>query len=324
LKDDKHLTMFQRIFTFSCLLFISQVAFSQYTETINSNRPGASQGAFSVGRNIFQIEAGASIGSDDHELLNYESDNFGVESFLRYGAFLEQLEFSLAADFLAENRLFTTGAKREFQRANLDRFTLGAKYLVYDPYKNGPDKPNIYSWKANHRFKWKSLIPAVSIYAGANFKLFKDNPFVATTDGSVTPRVELITQNNWSGGWVFVTNLIANRIGEDLPSYAGIFTLTHSFNSKVAGFLEYQVIKDDVYKGENYSDNIARGGAAYLIIKDLQIDISGLINFKDTPSRFQVALGASYRIDSRTENDDVILDDLEGKGARKSKNQKRK
>ena len=31
---------------------------SQYTETINSNRPGSSHGAFSVGKNVLQIESG--------------------------------------------------------------------------------------------------------------------------------------------------------------------------------------------------------------------------------------------------------------------------
>ena len=30
---------------------------SQYTETINSNRPGLSQGAFSVGKDVLQFEA---------------------------------------------------------------------------------------------------------------------------------------------------------------------------------------------------------------------------------------------------------------------------
>ena len=40
------------------LLFISTCLFSQYTETINSNRPGTSHGAFSVGRDVLQFEIG--------------------------------------------------------------------------------------------------------------------------------------------------------------------------------------------------------------------------------------------------------------------------
>ena len=300
------------------LIFLSITisGFSQYTETINSNRPGNSQGAFSVGRNIIQLETGLKLGNDKHELLNYDSSIFGAEAFARYGLLWEQLELSLAVDYLSENRQFTTGSMQKFRRSNFNRLGFGAKYLIYDPYKNGPDKPNLYSWKANQRFKWKTLIPAISIYAGANFNLDENNPFAVPNEGLVTPRIELITQNNWSGGWVFVMNIIADKVTTDFPTYAGIFTLTHSFSSKFAGFLEYQAIKSDIY-----SDNIARGGVAFLFSKDFQIDASGLVNFKDTPSRWQVALGASYRINLRSDTDDVILE--EG-GRRVKKNKKRK
>ena len=34
---------------------------SQYTDQINSNRPGASVGAFSVGKNVIQSELGFSL-----------------------------------------------------------------------------------------------------------------------------------------------------------------------------------------------------------------------------------------------------------------------
>ena len=39
-------------------LFLSTSAFAQYTEVINSNRPGASISAFSVGKNVLQFEGG--------------------------------------------------------------------------------------------------------------------------------------------------------------------------------------------------------------------------------------------------------------------------
>jgi hypothetical protein len=292
---------------------------AQFTETINSNRPGNSQGAFSVGTNIFQAELGAKIGKDDHSLLNYEADIFGVDAFLRYGVVREQLELSIAADFLSETRQFTTGGQQEVKRSNFDRITIGGKYLLYDPYKSGPEKPNIYSWKANNSFKWKSLIPAVSVYAGANLNLSEDNPFAVPDEGKITPRIELITQNNWAGGWVFVMNFVADKVTTDFPTYAGIFTLTHSFSPKTAGFLEYQAFKNDLY-----SDNIIRGGGAYLITKDLQIDLSGLFSFKDTPSRWQIGLGASYRINSRTDKDDMLLENSSGKNKDKDRGTKSK
>ena len=46
---------------FSFLLFFSDLfSFSQYTEVINSNRPGSSHGAFSVGVNVLQFESAVS------------------------------------------------------------------------------------------------------------------------------------------------------------------------------------------------------------------------------------------------------------------------
>ena len=48
----KHLIIF---------LFLTPLVLSaQYTETINSNRPGTSHGAFSIGKDVLQFELGIS------------------------------------------------------------------------------------------------------------------------------------------------------------------------------------------------------------------------------------------------------------------------
>ena len=39
-------------------IFSSSILIAQYTDQINSNRPGASIGAFSVGKNVYQSEIG--------------------------------------------------------------------------------------------------------------------------------------------------------------------------------------------------------------------------------------------------------------------------
>lgn len=86
--------------------------------------------------------------------------------------------------------------------------------MIYDPYKKKREA-NIYSYKANHSFNWRELIPAVSIFAGANF-VGARNPYYFSADGAISPKVSLITQNLFGGGkWVFVTNIIADYIGTD-------------------------------------------------------------------------------------------------------------
>lgn len=298
------------ILKFVCFLFIfcsANTVRAQYTETINSNRPGASQGAFSVGTNVLQLEGGGYYGNDRHNLRLTDSDIFGADYSLRYGLFFEALEISLIGSFQAENTTIKIGARdEEFNRTNFRTNTLGLKYMIFDPNVSiTPDKPNLYSWKANQRFKWKTLIPAVAVYAGANFS-FGENPYLQPGEGNFSPKFALITQNNWQGGWVLVTNVIADKLTEEEPSFTGMVTLTHTFTQKFAGFIEYQAIFSNIY-----ADDIFRAGLAYLVNDDLQVDISGLLNFKNTPARWQVAAGVSYRFDMHSQ-DEFLGDSDEG------------
>lgn len=298
------------------LLLSSLNLSAQYTETINSNRPGQSQGAFAVGTNVIQAESGAYLGRDAHSGFDSETDIWGIDYQLRYGLLFENLEISLMGAFESQTRRTTFfGSEEESIRRNFRANTIGAKYLIFDPQKSiEPDKPSIRSWDANQKFKWKTLIPAVSLYAGANFS-FGDNPYLYSGENKFSPKAAIITQNNW-GRWVLVVNLIGDKLTEDFPSYTGIVTLTHALSQKFAIFGEYQGISSDIY-----SDDIARAGAAYLFGKDFQVDISGLINFKTTPERWQVAAGVSYRFDLH--KIDEFLDESNEGNRRRQRTEKR-
>ena len=201
----------------------------QYTETINTNNPGQSQGAFAVGVNVIQVEGSAFYRNEEHSLLNYERDITGLAFQLRYGLIWEQLEISYFGTFENVNETINQGfGVQENTFSNFSRSTIGAKYLILDPIKKwGERKVNLYSYHDNRRIKLKDLIPAVSVFAGANIDLADPNSLLPPGDAKFSPRAELITQNNF-GRWVFVGNFIADRIGTDFPAYGGIFTLTHS------------------------------------------------------------------------------------------------
>lgn len=274
-------------------VLVSTQIYSQYTDVINSNRPGVSRSAFSVGTNVAQFEVGPYfINEKRSPVLQTETSGFGVDFAARYGLLFEQLELNIEGTYQNDTKTYFSTVPFDETRSNFKDLTVGAKYLLYDPYKNSEnDKPNLYSWKANHRFKWSSLIPAVAIYAGANFDT-KNNPY---TDGGIegfSPKVMIATQNNFAGGWVFVINLIKDRIGTDQSDFQYILTLTHSFNPKWVVFGETQGIKSDFY-----ADNLFRFGGAYLWGKDFQLDTAVTLNTKDTPSVFSVNFGASYRLD---------------------------
>ncbi|WP_029269062.1 transporter [Flavobacterium sp. KJJ] len=275
----------------TALFFAPQIFFAQYTDVINSNRPGETMSAYAVGKSVFQAEFGVYGIKEKHDLLDYDASGFGTDLTLRYGAFLEKLEFILDLEYQMEN--FDT-PYTSYKKNNFRQTVLGAKYLIYDPYKNYTKAKNIYSYKANHKFDWHSLIPAVSIFAGANF-VGADNPYSFSPESSISPKIALVTQNLFGGGkWVFVTNIIADYISTDYPSYGYVLTLTHGFNDKWSGFVENQG-----YKSDFYSDGIVRGGAAYLLSPDMQIDASLSTNFKNTPSIFYGGVGISWRYDGR-------------------------
>ncbi len=270
-------------------LLIPLWSFAQYTDQINSNRPGETMSAFAVGKSVIQLETGAYGISQKHHLLNYVTNGYGIDATIRYGMFKEKLEFLADVQYqsqLYEERLITMDQKA------LKQTVLGAKYLLYDPIKNQEKKVNVYSWKVDKSFKWKQLIPAVSVFAGANITS-ANNPYHFSTKAGISPKVILITQNHFGdGSWVLVTNTIADYIGTEFPSYGYAVTLTKGLNKNWSGFIENQG-----YKSDFYSDLIVRSGAAYLVTEDLQLDVSASASLKNTPSIFYGGIGFSYRYD---------------------------
>jgi len=302
---------------FLILSLVTCQAFCQYTEVINSNRPGMSRSAFSVGRNVAQLEIGPySIKEERTPAIAYDVSGFGIDFAARYGLLLEELELNIEGTYQNDTKTFASNFSSEDKRSNFKFLAVGAKYLVFDPYKNAEgDKPNLYSWKANRQFKWKSLIPAISVYLGANYDT-EPNPYTFTGIEGFSPKVMILTQNNFSNGWVLVLNLIKDRIGTNQSDFQYIITLTHSFNPKWVIFGETQGIKSDFY-----ADNLFRVGGAYLMSKDFQLDTALTFNAKDTPSVFSINLGASYRLDFHKDKEIDNGTSAEDEGKRKT-NQK--
>ncbi|MDV6168600.1 transporter [Flavobacterium sp. DG1-102-2] len=287
------MTVFKKIFPLA-LLLSAGIATAQYTDQINSNRPGESMGAFSVGKTVMQVETGIYGIKEKHEVLNNKTKGLGLDLTLRYGAFLEQLEFVADIQYQFdqfEDAIYVTN------RNDFRQFVIGAKYLIYDPNKNYHPEVNIYSWKANHKFKWHNLIPSVSIFAGANL-IGKNNPYSFPDDG-LSPKVIAITQNRFNGV-IWTNNFIADKITTDYPSYGIISTLTRAFAAKWSGFVELQG-----YKSDFYADVVGRVGAAYLLNDSMQLDASISKNFKDTPSILYGGVGFSWRFDA--DYHDILL-----------------
>lgn len=298
-------------------LMATTANYSQFTDVINSNRPGESMSAFSVGKTVIQAELGVYGLREKNDLSNTEAKGFGTDLSVRYGAFFEQLEIILDLQYQSDKFVTPTTS---YKRNAFKQTTIGGKYLLYDPMKNYESKPNLYSWKANHKFSWRAFIPAIAVYAGANINL-SDNEFSFPTDPKISPKLMVMTQNQF-GKNVLVINVISDKLGSDYPSLGYIITMTHGFNSQWSGFIENQGMKSDYYK-----DILFRGGAAYLLKENIQVDASIGANIKDTPAILIGGIGLSWRFDKNYK--DVILrapkeEKSKDKNDKKKKEKKRK
>jgi hypothetical protein len=300
----------------SALLLTSTLTFAQYTDEINTNRPGESMGAYAVGKRIFQAEAGVYGIREKHEVLDYEAKGMGLDLMLRYGAFLEELEFIVDIQYQFDQYDDALGSSN---RNNFKQLIAGAKYLIYDPDKNYNPKPDLYSWKKNHKFSWRKLIPSVGVFAGMNFP-GKDNPYTFEDD-KPSPKVMAITQHHW-GKWVWVNNIIFDKFITEYPSSGWISTMTRGFNEYWSGFVEFQG-----YSGDYYADALGRIGAAHLLAPSIQVDASVTMNFKDTPQIFYAGVGVSWRLEAYYEPVYMPLEgdrEEEFKQQAKAENEKKK
>ena len=301
-KMKKHLLIF---------LFLAPLVLSaQYTETINSNRPGTSHGAFSVGKDVLQFELGISQLSLNHKYLNNSSvKGNSINYNVRYGLHFENLELFLKGGFVKREiknftingRFFTTRDEKFF-----NEHKIGLKFLVFDPFKNKKwHGENLYSWKAQRRIKLTDLIPAISVFAGGDFVLVdhiqyddhfyrtKQQQYLYPDQAAFSPFFGIATQNHFQGKWVLVNNVsIENLVGE-YSNINYLFTLTHNLtNPKWSIFVEFQHFDNQIY-----SDNLVKFGIANLLSKNSQIDFNVGGSLKDTPTYSYFDLGFSQRID---------------------------
>jgi len=228
---------------------------------------------------------------------------------VRYGAFWEQLEFvgDFKFDSAKQVDLDIHNTYSGFRHA-----TIGAKYLIYDSYKNYVEKINVYSWRANQRYKWRRLVPAIALYVGADFK--GNEHFYPKDMPSTTLKAMIITQQHINNHLSLVTNLIVENATDDaFRSYGYIVTLSYGFNQRWSVFAENQGFFRK-YQGvkQNFKDDfILRGGFTYLMNKNLQLDISGGTTIGNEPHKMIGQIGASWRSHKKykQKTEDEILND---------------
>jgi hypothetical protein len=266
-------------------LFIFSTMYSQYTDVINSNKPGFSESPYSVGSGVYQFESDFFYKNTSTKPTFLKPHTFGVDLFFRTSFFLEKLEINTQLTYQRET------IDNDFNDG-LSKFTLGAKYLLFEPvYKDATKE--IRSWKKQNTFDKKRLIPSVGLYIGMH------TDFLDTIHkkNRMSPKVGVLLQHNLTNNLNIVSNVFYDKIGTNSSEIYYVISTTQNFGYRWSGFIEYQEIFNKQQESSNYGI-----GFAYLFRNNFQINISGRVLQEDKTKGFYSSLGISYRIDKHQDS----------------------
>ncbi|MGK0412232.1 MAG: hypothetical protein ACJA1B_000423 [Polaribacter sp.] len=273
--------------SFFLIFFTFSSIHSQYTEVINSNKPGFSESPYSVGTGVYQFESNLFYRNTSIEPTFYRPQSFGLNLLFRTSFLLEKLELNAQISFQRDQIAFKNVFTSQYSETGLGMATIGAKYLVFQQEYEDKSK-EIRSWKRRNAFDKKRLIPSVAIYAGINTDFVND----IHKTGSISPKFGVLLQQNLSNDFNLITNVFYDKIGTEFSELSYILTGTYNFDSRWSVFFENQTV---FLKNQN-NTNLGTG-LAFLFNKDLQINTSIRYLKQGESKGSYLGLGASYRID---------------------------
>jgi hypothetical protein len=281
-------------FRFFLIAFLSSSAmlFAQYTEVINSNKPGFSESPYSVGTGVYQFESNLFLRNINTLPTFSRPQSLGLDLQFRTGLFLEKLEFNASISYQEDKVAFKNIFTSNYFTAGFSRMNVGAKYLVFEQKYNGKST-EIRSWKKKYAFDKKRLIPSIAIFLGMNTDLLND----IHKKGSISPKIGVLLQHNLTDNFNVITNFYYDNIGTDFAEYSYILTATQNFSNRWSAFFENQTTFQEYQKNTNLGI-----GLAYLYRRNLQFNTSARFLFEGEAKGYYAGLGISYRIDTHKDS----------------------
>ena len=291
---EKFSCMKKQFVQFFFILFCLQstIIFGQYTEVINSNRPGYSESPYSVGSGVYQLESSLFYRSTQVNGLFARPESIGLDFLLRSSFFSEKLEINANIKAQQDKVAFTNIFQSFFNQAGISQFSFGTKYLIYQPEYKDPSK-EVRSWKKKFAYDYNRLIPSIAIYGGINTNLVNQIHKIE----SVTTKFGILLQQNFTPDFNLINNFFYDNIGSKSSKYTYILTGTQNFGNRFSSFFEY---KGDFYSFR-YDHNIGTG-IAYLFNRNFQLNASGRFLLEGKTTGFFTSIGASYRLDKHKDS----------------------
>lgn len=295
----KLVLLHQLAFTMKKIIFITIIFFTasisaQFTELINSNRPGFSESPYGVGTKVYQLESGFFYEKTQPIPTFSRPVSSGMRFALRTSFLLEKLEFNSNVHLQRDKTYFKNIFESDTGSSlGLSKFNFGAKYLVYEPKFDDKSK-EIRSWKRRMGFDWKRLIPSAAAYLGVNFGSSLNDYY---EKGGVTPKIGVLLQNNITSYFNVITNFYYDYAFSDYAEYVYLLTGTYTYTDRISWFIEAQKVT-----GKQVNRNALGGGFAYLFNRNLQLDVSVGFVTNYQAKGFNLGIGASYRIDRHVDD----------------------
>ncbi len=281
----------KRVYLLLLIFSFTQLINAQYTEIINSKRPGFSESPYSIGTDVFQFETGVFYRTSDNETIYTRPNTIGGELFFRYGKFLEKLEINAKVAY-QRDEIRNNPSEANSTISGISELTIGAKYLIYEQKYTDKSK-EIRSWKRRMAFDKKRLIPSVGAYVGVNTNFLGDG----FKENELSIKGAVLLQNDFSDRLVLLTNLVADKILSDSNEYSYIATMTYAINYKWSYFIENQGIFEKSFTPKFHFGT----GAAYLLSNNIQLDASVRTNFFDDYSFLYSSVGVAWRLDKHSD-----------------------
>ena len=297
------------------LLFCSFASEAQYTDIINSSRPGFSETPFAVGSGIIQMEGGFTYST---------ADNFSKNSVLKSNLFNQTLRFGAASERLEFKLLFNQDFNKTKSKISSDyggslggSVGLGIKFLVFDPRKV-LNKYEIRSWDKRNGPKWHKYLPSIAINTSATYGLnpriteninISEIPLEEINSGSniataLNPigsiKFGVLLQNHINKKLVFISNFIYEKRLFTETYRTNIYNITiagaYNLNKQWSVFSESKNVFNT-----NLNNFDLRAGAVFLLNKNLQFDSSINGNIGSKSNGIGASIGFSWRLDNHVD-----------------------
>ena len=241
-------------------LFSVTMSYSQFSETISSDRPGQSNSANTVGKMVLQFQTGPQFdgASTDSDNINA----FSWPAFIRFGI-TDKIEIQTLWSYKNRKVEFQNS---EFTEKGLNSADFGLRFNIFEE----TDKAPALGFEVLYKTKIKS----------SDFKA-----------GHPAAKLNLMASKTITDIFSITANLGTDFIKN--AGQEGVYTLNFvlSINDELSVFFEnYGIFNSSKF------DTFFDFGGAYILNPNLQLDILGGFGYNDDIFSYLISGGVSYRI----------------------------